>query len=98
MGSNLIPFLPLIVIGFAIILLISRIFKFGGFRASMFDASIQSTVGEAIGSGPSSVNCTVTVHVLSSPPEKTVGLEFVAKSFPAIKCSLLPCRNHRQGT
>jgi len=58
-----------------------RFIKFGGFKAAMFGARIERTVGEAEGSDGSIMKTLVRVHVLDGSPEKAVGLEFVAKSF-----------------
>jgi len=58
-----------------------RYFKFGGFKAAMFGARIERTVGEAEGSNGKLTTAIVRVHVLDGGPDKRVGLEFVTKSF-----------------
>lgn len=61
---------------------IFRMFRYGGFKAAMFGASIQRTVGEVAGLAHPPVSSVLKVHVLDGGnPEKAVGLEFVAKSF-----------------
>ena len=58
-----------------------RIVKHGGFKAAMFGASIDSTVGSVRGNGSKMVKMPITVHKLGgNDPAKTVGLEVVAKS------------------
>ena len=59
-----------------------RMFRHGGFRAAMFGARIDRTVGEVGGEKQGPVGVTLKVHVLRrEPAEKLVGVEFVAKSF-----------------
>lgn len=70
-----------VLFGATVAYFIFRFFKFGGFKAAMFGARIERTVGEAKGSDGSMMKTLVRVHVLEGSPEKTVGLEFVAKSF-----------------
>jgi hypothetical protein len=62
-------------------LMLFRVLKFGGFKAAMFGAPIQTTVGEVAGSGPRMMTLTVKVHRLGGGTERSVGLELVAKSF-----------------
>ena len=57
-----------------------RMFRYGGFKAAMFGASIERTVGEVTGLAHPLVSTVLKVHVLcGADPEKAVGLEFVAK-------------------
>ena len=73
---------PVLVIFAGIVLwMLTRMLRFGGFKGALFGASILRTVGEAEGEHGSLVSRKVKVHVLSDPPEKAVGLEFIAKSF-----------------
>src|SRR5512139_2933229 len=59
-----------------------RMFRYGGFKAAMFGANIQRTVGEVAGLAHPPVSSVLRVHVLGGGnPDKAVGLEFVAKSF-----------------
>lgn len=58
-----------------------KFMKFGGFKAAMFGAPIERTMGEAEGTGSGMMNISVKVHRLGGGPERAVGLEFVAKSF-----------------
>jgi hypothetical protein len=61
---------------------VAKIIKHGGFKAAMFGAPIESTVGEVTGSGGKLMHLSVKVHRLGGgSPEKTIGLEFAAKSF-----------------
>ncbi len=60
---------------------IFRMLRYGGFRAAMFGAKIQRTVGEVAGVAHPPVSSVLKVHVLAESPEKAVGLEFVARSF-----------------
>ena len=58
-----------------------RMYRYGGFKAAMFGASIERTVGEVVGLRHPPVSSVLKVHVLGGgEPEKAVGLEFVAKS------------------
>ena len=59
---------------------IVKIIKHGGFKAAMFGAGINNTVGEVTGSGPKLMNLSLRVHELDDSPDKAVGLELVAKS------------------
>ena len=56
-----------------------KFLKFGGFKAAMFGASIERTIGEARASSGRIVKAVIKVHVLDGGPDKAVGLEFVAK-------------------
>ncbi len=61
---------------------IFKMIRHGGFKAAMFGAGIQRTVGEVSGLAHPPVSSVLKVHVLGGGnPEKAVGLEFVAKSF-----------------
>lgn len=62
-------------------LMLFKVFKFGGFKAAMFGAPIERTVGEVEGSGSRMMNLTVKVHRLGGGSDKAIGLELVAKSF-----------------
>jgi hypothetical protein len=58
-----------------------RMVRYGGFKAAMFGAGIERTVGEVAGLRHPPVSSVLKVHVLGGgDPEKAVGLEFVAKS------------------
>jgi hypothetical protein len=53
-----------------------RIIRYGGLKAAMFGASIETTIGEVVDSGSVLTKTTVAVHKLSSTDErKAVGLE-----------------------
>ncbi|WP_158608593.1 hypothetical protein [Stagnimonas aquatica] len=59
-----------------------KIFKHGGFKAAMFGAPIESTVGEVAGGGGKLMNLSLKVHRLGGgSSEKAIGLEFAARSF-----------------
>lgn len=59
-----------------------RIIRHGGFKAAMFGARIDRTVGQVSGERQGPVGITVKVHVLRRDAvEKLVGVEFVGKSF-----------------
>jgi hypothetical protein len=61
---------------------IVKIVRHGGFRAALFGAPLERTVGEVRGGGTRFMNIAVRVHVLGGgEAEKAVGLELVAKSF-----------------
>lgn len=69
---------------------IFRMFRYGGFKAAMFGASIQRTVGEVAGLSLPPVSSALKVHVLAGGnPEKAVGLEFVSKSFASYQMTPL---------
>ncbi len=58
-----------------------RIIKHGGFKAAIFGASIESTIGEVNGGGSKLMKMVVKVHKLGGgDPEKAIGLELVTKS------------------
>lgn len=59
---------------------IFKSFKYGGFKAAMFGASINRTIGEVNGAGGKIMSVKLKVHSLDGSPDKAVGLEFVAKS------------------
>jgi len=66
------------VIGF----FVYRMFRHGGFKAAMFGARIDRTVGEVSGEKQGPVGVALKVHILRrEATEKLVGIEFVAKSF-----------------
>ena len=59
-----------------------RMIRHGGFRAAMFGARIDRTVGEVSGEKQGPVGVALKVHILRrDAAEKLVGVEFVAKSF-----------------
>jgi hypothetical protein len=59
-----------------------RMIRHGGFKAAMFGAHIDRTVGEVTGENKGSLSVTLKVHVLRRDPgEKLVGVELVAKTF-----------------
>jgi hypothetical protein len=73
---------------FALVLgsFIFGIVRYGGFKAAMFGATIQQTVGEVSGGGVRFGSIAVRVHTLGGDsPEKAVGLEVVAKSFASYR-------------
>jgi len=79
-------YLPFIVPAFFVLFIgsfIYRIIKNGGFKAAMFGAPIERTVGEVSASRSSRLmNVAVKVHVLGgNSSDKAIGLEFVATSF-----------------
>ena len=66
------------VVGF----FVYRIFRYHGFKAAMFGARIDHTVGEVGAEGQGPVGVALKVHVLRrNSAEKLVGVELVAKSF-----------------
>jgi hypothetical protein len=65
------------VIGF----FVYRIFRHGGFKAAMFGARIERTVGEVSGEKQGPVAVALKVHILRrEAAEKLVGVELVAKA------------------
>jgi len=69
-----------IAVGGVILYFVTRIARFGGFKAAMFGARIERTVGEVSGSGGKWMSTTIRVHRLEGEPDKAVGLELVQKS------------------
>jgi hypothetical protein len=66
------------VIGF----FVYRMLRHGGFKAAMFGARIDRTVGEVSGEKQGPVGVALKVHILRrEAAEKLIGVEFVAKSF-----------------
>jgi hypothetical protein len=60
---------------------IFRMVRYGGFRAAMFGAKIEKTLGEVEGHRQPLMSLRLKVHLLEgNPSEKAVGLELVAKS------------------
>ncbi|HEY7744115.1 MAG TPA: hypothetical protein VIA19_13825 [Burkholderiales bacterium] len=58
-----------------------RILRYGGFKAAMFGASIEHTVGEVIGESQGSLSVALRVHCLRLDGlQKFIGIELVAKS------------------
>lgn len=57
-----------------------KMIKHGGFRAAMFGAPIERTVGEVAGGGMKLMEVGLKVHKLGGGREKAVGVELVAKS------------------
>ena len=61
-------------------MLVYKYFKYGGFKAALFDAPIERTVGEVNGARGCMIGSKVRVHILGGgAPERAVGLELVAK-------------------
>lgn len=59
-----------------------RMIRHGGFKAAMFGARIDRTIGEVSGEKQGPVGIALKVHILRrDAAEKLVGVEFVAKSF-----------------
>jgi hypothetical protein len=59
-----------------------RMIRHGGFKAAMFGARIDRTVGEVSGEKQGPVGVALKVHILRrEAAEKLVGVEFIAKSF-----------------
>jgi len=66
-----------VIVGFMLL----RTIKHGGFKAAMFGAPIEATVGEVNGGGSKLMKLVVKVHKLGgNDSEKAIGLELVAKS------------------
>jgi len=78
----------LLVIGTFVV----KIVKHGSFKGAMFGASIGRTVGEVSSDRGKLITTLIKVHTLDgSTHDKTVGLEFVAKtiiSYQTMPCSL----------
>jgi hypothetical protein len=63
-----------------------RVMRHGGFKAAMFGARIEHTVGEVAGERQGSMNVALKVHALRrDDSEKLVGIELVAKSIASYK-------------
>lgn len=61
--------------------LLHRVIRHGGFKAAMFGARIDRTMGEVRGEKQGPVGVTLRVHLLRRDAfEKLVGVEFVARS------------------
>jgi len=70
----------ILFVGFGFFFLF-RIIRYGGFKAAIFGAKIERTLGEVQAQSVAGVSTTVKVHVLSSESkDRTVGIELVAKS------------------
>ncbi len=60
--------------------------RYGSFKAAMFGASIEHTVGEVIGENQGSLSAVLRVHSLRSDDlRKFIGIELVAKSLLSYK-------------
>ena len=63
-----------------------RIIRHGGFRAAMFGARIEHTVGEVSGERQGSMGIALKVHALRRDnSELLVGIELVAKGFASYR-------------
>lgn len=62
-----------------------KMVQHGGFKAAMFGARIDRTVGEVAGGGIKLMNVGLRIHKLGGGPEKSVGVELVAKSFASFQ-------------
>ena len=70
------------MLAFVVGTFVFKMVKYGGFKAAMFGAPIERTLGEVEGSGSRMITVTVRVHALGGHVAgKDIGLEFVAKSF-----------------
>ena len=71
------------VVFFAIVgYFVYRMIRHGGFKAAMFGARIDRTVGEVSGEKQGPMGIALKVHILRrDAAEKLVGVEFVAKGF-----------------
>lgn len=81
MSDDSIGFVVFAVVGGAVVLyFLSRVLRFGGFRAAMFGARIGHTVGEVYGSAGKWMGTTLRVHTLEGSEDgRAVGLEIVSK-------------------
>lgn len=60
---------------------IYKAFKYGGFKAALFGAPIERTVGEVAGGRPALLSSSIRVHVLGGNlTDRAVGLELSSKS------------------
>lgn len=74
--ENLFWFFFLGIVGYFIF----RMARYGGFKAAMFGAKIEKTLGEVEGRRQTLMSLRLKVHLLEgNPSEKAVGLELVAK-------------------
>jgi hypothetical protein len=79
--EDVFPFLFFSVFALVVGSFLLRIFKHGGFKAAMFGAPIEQTLGEVSGSGAKLMSTVLKVHALGGDrTDKAVGLEFVAKT------------------
>jgi hypothetical protein len=63
-----------------------RIIRHGGFKAAMFGARIEHTVGEVAGERQGSMGVALRVHALRrDDSEMLVGIELVARSFASYR-------------
>ncbi|MDE2293129.1 MAG: hypothetical protein KGL53_13695 [Elusimicrobia bacterium] len=80
--SHLFPIAFFVFFAFVVIHFLSRMVRFGGFKAALFGAPIVRTVGEVAGIPLDFGTSTVRVHALGGDsPERAVGLEVAAKTF-----------------
>ena len=67
---------------FFVVALVLKIIRKGGFKAALFGAPIQNTVGEIKGANHFWTRTSVKVHRLNSiSPDTAVGLEIVGRTF-----------------
>ncbi len=79
--KNLFPVLFFTVFAGVVVTFVYRIFKYGGFKAALFEAPITRTVGEVAGNNGSMIKSAVKVHILGDASSgNAVGLELVARS------------------
>jgi hypothetical protein len=77
----------LMIAGF-FLFFIFNIVRRGGLKAAMFDAKIESTVGDVATTAPALMSQKLKVHVLEKNGEKMLGIEIVSKS--AMSYHMLP--------
>jgi hypothetical protein len=59
-----------------------RVSQYGGFKAAMFGARIERTIGEVTGERQFGISVALKIHALRrDDSEKLVGIELIAKSF-----------------
>lgn len=83
MGSNAIGFIIFLIV-FALVAgrFLLKVLKMGGFKAAMFGAPIERTIGEVSCTTSRLMSMTLRVHALAGgDTDRKVGLELVTKSF-----------------
>ena len=78
--DSLFPLLFAAVLVLVVGSFVAKMVRFGGFKAAMFGAPIERTLGEVSGTGGRLMTSLLKVHSLRGDPEHRVGLEFLAKS------------------
>ena len=84
------------IFGAIVLTFLYKIIRYRGFKAAMFGARINRTVGEVEGAGRGVVRFRLRVHVLSGERGRAVGIELIGRS--VVSYQMLPIMLSFEGT